>query len=386
MLPASTNGLLHHAKKNNIENWLKTIPEDTSPTESQDSGYHSPESLKMALSVSTVSTPAPSVVSMTPSNASRKSSPKSSPAQLLQDFPRFNPPIYADGLPTLPPQVLELRRRLSQEFGKSVIPVEVSSVIMETALVEASDIPMDAWTTNHGYSPKDLADLWNAMSQIRQNAIKCWDRNKDKVTWNELVVSKILRHGVKDDSLITVMNIQSQNIDSRVIPTPPDVARLPKRANYAFALNEDNQNVRNLLTRFERQRQDPRVKFGILTTPCTSNTPLISGIEVKPRSADDVEAFVQLSIFLASLLTKYQKLSGENPPPIPGLIVKGHEWKIYLAWYDDERIFVNGPLRNAQADTSTLHGIFTLLQLAREISVYGSNVYWPWMNEALNQY
>lgn len=56
-------------------------------------------------------------------------------------------------------------------------------------------------------------DLWNPVLQIRHNAIKCWDWNKNEVTWHEPVVLKILRHDVKDDPLISVMNIQSQNID-----------------------------------------------------------------------------------------------------------------------------------------------------------------------------
>lgn len=88
--------------------------------------------------------------------------------------------------------------------------------------------------SNSRLLPKDLADLSYAVSQTRPNAIKCWDPNRDEE-----------RYEVKDNSLISAMNIQSQNIDSRVI----------EKADCAFSLNGNNQSVGNLLRHFERQQQ-----------------------------------------------------------------------------------------------------------------------------------
>lgn len=50
------------------------------------------------------------------------------------------------------------------------------------------------------------------MSEIKSDAMVCWDRAQSDITWNELP---------KRDRLIFVSNIQAQNIDQKVIPTAP---------------------------------------------------------------------------------------------------------------------------------------------------------------------
>lgn len=54
--------------------------------------------------------------------------------------------------------------------------------------MEGSFIPADAWVTDHGISGQDLVKLWDFVSQVRRDAVKCWDRAKDETNWAESVI------------------------------------------------------------------------------------------------------------------------------------------------------------------------------------------------------
>lgn len=170
--------------------------------------------------------------------------------------------------------------------------------------------------------------------------------------------------------------------------TDPEWAKLQKRADYAFRLNQDNVTVENEIKNFNKKQPPPNIRAGILLTPFTADPPplLLAGVEVKARSADDVEAFVQLSVFSTSILTKYSQLSGQDPLPIPGFIVKGHDWDVYLSWPREGSIYVHGPVQIEKTDTWTYHGIFSLLELIKRITKYGAEEYWPWVRTVLQNY
>lgn len=166
-------------------------------------------------------------------------------------------------------------------------------------------------------------------------------------------------------TLVTILNVQSQNIDPRILPKTLDGVRIPNRVDHCFALNEDNASVADTLRNLEKRQRNPKIRAGILTSPCTTRTPLLS----------DIEAFVQLSIFQSLILMKYRDWSREHNPPIPDLIIKGHEWRVNLSWFENEQFYINGPLRRAQAETSTLHFQHSTAD-PRDLA-YNNDVYWP---------
>lgn len=361
-----------------IEVWIDSLQQDTFPVESWDSGYQSFEPSTM-LSIASISSPVSSSVS-------RSLPPKTTPAQVLLNLSQCDPPIYTETQQVLPPAVKALRHYLINDIDKAVIPSELTGLIKETAPLEFLETPIGAYCNNSAYADQDLLELQKIVLQVYREAAKCWDRMKDETTWCELIVSQVLRYSVKSNYPAAIMNVQSQGINSKVLPVPPKGIRLPKRVDYAFSLDDDDEVVSQVLQEFKGKC--PHTKAGILTTPCSANTPLFSGVEVKARSADEAEAFIQLCIFLSSVLNKYRQISGRDPPPVPGLIAKGHDWRVYLSWMENGRVFVNGPLRlqGMEPNTQNLHGIFILLELCHRISAYGKKTYWPWIKSTLESH
>ena len=73
--------------------------------------------------------------------------------------------------------------------------------------------------------------------------------------------------------------------------------------------------------------------------------------------------------------------------PIPGLIVRGHDWRFYLSWLPDANqphaVIVSLPMLNTSTDT--YFGIFKILNILRRLAAYGSETYWPWVEKEILQ-
>lgn len=193
---------------NKVEAWLNSIHEDTSPVDSIDSGYRS----------SSFETPVSAPPSV--SDASRRSSPKATPAQILKDLGICTPPIENTDLEGLPSDVAKLRLDLVNDLRKSVIPIELRHLIMNAAPRESCDIPDDAYSTDHQLLDLELlrtsrrvsewASVWGFVYQIKQEAAKCSNRAKDEAAWCESVVYRVLRHTSHNDLPVAVLNVQTK--------------------------------------------------------------------------------------------------------------------------------------------------------------------------------
>jgi hypothetical protein len=77
-----------------------------------------------------------------------------------------------------------------------------------------------------------------------------------------------------------------------------------------------------------------------MTDAYTSTVVLGCGIEVKGSGGDYNEATIQLGIWCSAGLEKLQSMittdTAETQKPLLGWTVIGHEWKLHIAWKDQE--------------------------------------------------
>lgn len=189
----------------NILRWLDGIPLDTSPVESVDSGYGSFQAFEM-----------PSLTPTTSSAASRRSSLKTSPAQVLTELPNSDPPIITTMPLKLTHTVLDQRSRLANNFGIAVIPTEFQRPILDDAPIEAIDIPSQAFTSHDlnatgNALTSDKSRKWEFAWEIHRDVSDCWEKAKDELSWCELIISRLLQRGYSAGSFMTLLNVQLQN-------------------------------------------------------------------------------------------------------------------------------------------------------------------------------
>ncbi|KAH8707021.1 hypothetical protein GQ44DRAFT_493367 [Phaeosphaeriaceae sp. PMI808] len=152
-----------------------------------------------------------------------------------------------------------------------------------------------------------------------------------------------------------------------------------------------------------------------MTDAYTQTVPLQCGFEVKERGGDSNEADMQLGIWLAAglQLLKHQRLavigSGDILPFVGGIIV-GHEWRVHIAWKEENggvvsysspyrsifRILLASEIaltsiiqfdvsqwRDLIVSTASLLEIFVLFRLVKRICNWLEETYWPWLRDSV---
>lgn len=343
-----------------VSSWLQSI-HPISPNDSDDGGYCSDSGMASISSFSI---------------DSQRSSPPTSPAQLLNEMENFDPPIILDPQ-DLPAAAMELRSRISTNFGTDIIPKELQQCITTEAPIQALDIRPEAYNVSD-VPPLKTLQIWSFVKEIFEEAQLCWLRAKDECSWTELVVSRILRQGFFGNTVL-VLNIQNHSVDTNVLPKLPPGIKTPKRSEYAFGFSDRNRIVKEILQKIKGI--DPKIAPSVTTTPSSRNMLLFGALEAKPGSGDFVEAFTQMCLFLSAVHQKYIFLTGEAPPPLPGIIVIGHEWAIYISWLHDLKVHIHGPIEVARASTRSYQGIFRILDLIGRLNSYAEDVLIPWLSE-----
>jgi hypothetical protein len=114
--------------------------------------------------------------------------------------------------------------------------------------------------------------------------------------------------------------------------------------DYAIVLlfeNKPNKQIREILHHLPEEDQN----INHTSFMPIRYKPITISIEVKVPGQGKNETMVQLSIWVAAQFNKLQVLRGKlTDIGIPLLSVEGHDWKVHIAYQQDDRSIVCVPL------------------------------------------
>jgi hypothetical protein len=128
---------------------------------------------------------------------------------------------------------------------------------------------------------------------------------------------------------------QTQQIDPTLLSVlPRGSVPFAKKADLALAFSPHNDITELGIRNFAQSY--PGVSLSQMQDAYTSTVPLVCGFEVKETGGNYNEAVMQLGIWSAAGLEKIRQLklgrSTAHLQPFIGWTVIGHEWKLHLAW------------------------------------------------------
>lgn len=70
---------------------------------------------------------------------------------------------------------------------------------------------------------------WEFAQEIHRDASDCWEKAKDELSWCEFIISRLLWRGYSAGSFVTLLNVQSQNIEPTLLLKVPKSIKISKR-------------------------------------------------------------------------------------------------------------------------------------------------------------
>jgi hypothetical protein len=199
--------------------------------------------------------------------------------------------------------------------------------------------------------------------------------------------------------LMPLFRSQSQMIDPNCLsvygkpPTPVE----SKKSDFALSFSPKHPDVKEQYSKVQTASKE-LVTLSQMSDDCTSKLVLYLGAEVKKLGGNDVEAQGQIYTWLGSGITKRRQLMAsapqhtdqsltEQPMPLLGWTIVGHQWKLYMAFGDgnsmNDKISIIGPVPGCNVTTETYYDSFKLLRLEERIKTWARETYWPWFRDAL---
>ncbi|GAB7353560.1 hypothetical protein MBLNU459_g3993t1 [Dothideomycetes sp. NU459] len=258
---------------------------------------------------------------------------------------------------------------------------------------QASLLPSDAFATTDLFPGVPLDRLWLKVQLLYKVARTCQQESTDESSWVEVVrrvftlALWMLRDGRDEEEPgqyeeqdFRLTSIPKQHIDETYLPiNTTALTTLDKNADFVLAFNPDHERVKNARTRA------PSLPLSPMDDPYTSRLPLVSAVEVMRDHEQPIETQLQLGIWQAAALAHVQstfpRTDGalSSSPPQIGWTVAGHAWNMYITWQDpvDGAVTVWGPFIVGSYNTSSYHGIFTLLSALLRTFKWFLDTHWP---------
>ncbi|TKA47821.1 hypothetical protein B0A49_13251 [Cryomyces minteri] len=266
--------------------------------------------------------------------------------------------------------VVELRNALGKEIAFETL----------TPMASTSYLPM--LSTPHTQRPRRLNDYGRAFRTFKTQQGSASNGHKDENAWAR-VVWAVLELGIREAqaSRLEINSVQTQGIESSLLPTQISGSPFAKKADFVFGFSPDQTDVKALYERWAIRH--PGVSMSHMQDAYTSSLLLSYAIELKEPSGDQSEASIQLAVYHTALLQKMRDLaqisgSTEPVPALLGWTVVGHEWNPHItSMLEDGNIICQGPFENLLAGTSSYRAIFSLLDLVKRSCKTLEDVVWP---------
>ena len=125
-------------------------------------------------------------------------------------------------------------------------------------------------------------------------------------------------------------------VEPTLLPLHTSGLPLAKKADLAYAVTPDHTDVNGVYDSFAAKH--PGMTVSHLQDAYTRSLVIDYAVEVKEPSGDQSQASMQLALFHAALLRKFESLvamSGQSTsrdrfPPLLGRTVVGHDWRSYI--------------------------------------------------------
>lgn len=176
-------------------------------------------------------------------------------------------------------------------------------------------------------------------------------------------------------------------------PTPVE----SKKSDFVLSFSPKHPDVKKHYSEVQTASKE-LVTLSQMSDDCTSKLVLYLGAEVKKFGGNEAEAQSQIYTWLGSGITKRRQLMAsaaqqtdqsltDQPMPLLGWTIVGHQWKLYVAFGEgngmNDKLSIVGPVPGCNVTTETHYDSFKLLRLEERIKTWARDTYWPWFRDAL---
>ncbi|KAK7428831.1 hypothetical protein QQZ08_004601 [Neonectria magnoliae] len=229
-----------------------------------------------------------------------------------------------------------------------------------------------------GLSSADASRLMLTARKLVKRAGQCHHLQYDEAGWNNLVHTPLLDAMLNDKD-----PFQSQAVDFSPCMTAPISPRFhhfaftSTRVDYVLYLDADADDVpiSDALTTLEKS--EGSVNHTAFTP--LGQRPISISIETKRHGGDGRRADVQLAAWQAAQWSFLESQAGDKVNELvflPGVIVRGHEWKSVATTRRDRKTTLWSS--HQFGTTMTLVGIFQIMAGLRRLRRWSTEVFWPW--------
>lgn len=300
----------------------------------------------------------------------------------------------ARALGSLPPHVLDLYRRV-KDSPSGFIPHELKAAYLNDVNTprKSQDPPEDhQFLHNHSYPSEQLGSLKRHVDLVVINARLNHRAEAHERQWAAISVVPLITELQtwpvgQGFMLLNVENCSIEPVEIRIerpngtrLELDSEPSTTSRMIDWTLGLKLDEMNhQRKLIAKAFANMNDYEASMN-QSMSYIRESPLFLDLELK-KTQSNINPEVQLAIWAAAGFSKKLLHGWDTSMPMPAIAVKGHDWSLYIFFWDGEGLIMMGPLR--MGSTANIQGTYEIVYRLHKLIVWGTTVYRKWFKEKI---
>ncbi|CZT52254.1 uncharacterized protein RSE6_13543 [Rhynchosporium secalis] len=283
---------------------------------------------------------------------------------------------------SIPPDICNLIKRLSEEAANPVLPADIVSSINAISPTEFFELHCASAAPSTNTSRKLLKHISTLFGMARD----LYAESYDEAAWYPLVRMLLVGPpGTSSQPFIKHEEAHTRAVCSDLLPRKNGNPIPTVKVDHMLQFNTSHKQISSILKPvFQTQPQS--FSLSAFNDPVACKTFTCAVVEAKAPGGNFQEASYQIAIASAAILERIRLLSGnssnagddQDHMPVLGWIVHGHFWTLHVSYREvDGSIRVLGPYPSG--NTATYLGIYRLVRIIQEVGRWGKELYFPYL-------